>query len=81
MRCRDFVLARYNPNGSLDPGFGNGGRMIANLRPLSADTIYGLALQPDGKILAGGVSFPDTVVLQEFQRRLRRSPLRPPRGT
>jgi uncharacterized delta-60 repeat protein len=61
---RDFALARYETDGSLDPGFGNGGLMIANLRPLGADTIYGLALQPDGKILAAGTTFPDKVVLR-----------------
>ncbi|MDQ1518225.1 MAG: hypothetical protein QOE80_4055 [Actinomycetota bacterium] len=61
---RDFALARYNPDGSLDPGFGTAGLVIANLRPLSADTIFGLALQPDGKILAGGTTFPDTVALR-----------------
>ena len=61
---RDFALARYEPDGSLDLAFGNGGRMIANLRPLGADTIYGLALAPDGKILAAGTTFPDKVLLR-----------------
>lgn len=61
---RDFALARYNPDGSPDPAFGNAGLVIGGLRPLSADIVYGLALQPDGKILAGGVSFPDRVVLR-----------------
>ena len=61
---RDFALARYNRDGLLDPGFGDGGRVISDLRPLSADTVHGLALQPDGKILAGGGSFLDTVVLR-----------------
>ena len=61
---RDFALARYRPDGSLDPVFGQGGRVIAKLRPLSADTVHGLALQPDGKILAGGTTFPDRVVLR-----------------
>ena len=61
---RDFGLARYLPDGSLDTTFGDGGRVVANLRPLSADTVYGLAVQPDGKILAGGTTFPDAVVLR-----------------
>ncbi len=61
---RDFALARYRPDGSLDPVFGQGGRLIAKLRPMSADTVYGLALQPDGKILAGGTTFPDRLVLR-----------------
>ncbi len=61
---RDFALARYHPDGSLDPIFGQGGRVIAKLRPLSDDSVYGLALQPDGKILAGGTTFPDRFVLR-----------------
>lgn len=61
---RDFALARYRPDGSLDLSFGQGGRVIAKLRPLSADTVYGLALQPDGKLLAGGTTFPDRLVLR-----------------
>lgn len=61
---RDLALVRYNPDGSLDPGFGKGGRVIADLRPLSNDAIYGLALQPDGRILAGGTTYPDIVVLR-----------------
>jgi uncharacterized delta-60 repeat protein len=61
---RDFALARYNHNGSLDLDFGQGGRVVANLHPLSADTIHALALQPDGKILAAGTTFPDAVVVR-----------------
>lgn len=61
---RDIALARYLSDGSLDPAFGDRGRVIGRLRPLSADTVYGLVLQPDGKILAGATTFPDTVVLR-----------------
>jgi uncharacterized delta-60 repeat protein len=61
---RDLALARYNPDGSLDPDFGDDGLVTAGLRPLSADTIHGLALQPDGMILAAGTTFPDTLVLR-----------------
>ncbi|HXQ88207.1 MAG TPA: delta-60 repeat domain-containing protein, partial [Solirubrobacterales bacterium] len=48
----DFgALARLNPDGSPDAGFGAGGFVVdRRLPPLSA-----LALQPDGRILAGGV--------------------------
>src|SRR3954471_21842131 len=28
-----FVLARYNPNGSLDPTFGNGGKIVTDPSP------------------------------------------------
>lgn len=44
-------LARLNPNGSLDTGFGSGGTVLAFAR--GPDTAY-VTLQPDGKILLGG---------------------------
>jgi uncharacterized delta-60 repeat protein len=45
------ALARYNPDGSLDRGFGADG--IASTPNFGA---YDLALQPDGKLVAGGAS-------------------------
>jgi uncharacterized delta-60 repeat protein len=42
------VLARYNANGSVDKGFGIGGETAVVTSP------YALAIQSDGKILAGG---------------------------
>lgn len=46
-------LARYHPNGSLDPTFGDGGIAVAGNGGLSAE---GAALQSDGKlVLAGNV--------------------------
>jgi uncharacterized delta-60 repeat protein len=46
-------ILRFNPDGSLDPGFGNGGRVAT---PLDADVSLGAdaALQPDGKIVVAG---------------------------
>jgi uncharacterized delta-60 repeat protein len=49
-----FALARYGSNGSLDPTFGNGGKVITNInREYGA---YALILQPDGKLVAAGHS-------------------------
>ncbi len=49
----DFALARYNPNGTPDTGFGTAG--ITTTAICSGyDAICALAVQPDGKILAGG---------------------------
>ncbi|HKV13110.1 MAG TPA: hypothetical protein VJ725_33520 [Thermoanaerobaculia bacterium] len=48
-----FGLARLNPDGSLDPSFGNGGKVFANLFGHSV-SFEDLALQPDGKIVVGG---------------------------
>ncbi len=49
----DFALARYSTNGSLDPTFGTGGRVITTFGSSNGD-IMSLAIQPDGKIVAAG---------------------------
>ena len=51
----DFALARYDPDGSLDSGFGAGGTVTTALGP-NHDFASALALQPDGKIVVGGLS-------------------------
>jgi uncharacterized delta-60 repeat protein len=48
----EFALARYNPDGTLDKNFGNGGLVVTPFN--GGATLSGLALQPDGKILAAG---------------------------
>ncbi|HKD19587.1 MAG TPA: S-layer homology domain-containing protein, partial [Thermoanaerobaculia bacterium] len=48
-----FGLARYNTDGSLDAGFGTGGLVSTTILGLD-DEIFSLALQADGKIVAGG---------------------------
>lgn len=49
----NFVVARYNPNGSLDATFGSGGAVKTPfLRTMVA--ALAIALQPDGKIIAAG---------------------------
>ena len=48
----DFGLARYEPDGDLDPGFGIGGMVTTQLG--MTDLGYDLALQDDGKILLAG---------------------------
>src|SRR5437660_960419 len=55
-----FGLARYNTNGSLDSTFGTGGTVST---PIGIDT-YGasaLVLQSDGKLVAAGDAWKDTV--------------------
>jgi len=55
-----FALARYNPDGSLDPTFGNGGKVItviANVREVA----FGLLILPNGNILiSGSIDLPST---------------------
>jgi len=51
----DFALARYTTDRSLDPSFGEGGMVTTDFGE-SYDWGYALALQPDRKIVVGGVS-------------------------
>ncbi len=55
----DFALVRYNVDGSLDAGFGAGGRVTTDFA-LGVDKGVRLTLQPDGKILVAGHSFNGT---------------------
>ncbi|MET0752910.1 MAG: hypothetical protein ABWZ66_06035 [Pyrinomonadaceae bacterium] len=51
---RDFALVRYTVSGGLDQTFGSGGKLVTDFR--NDDAAYALALQPDGKIIAAGIS-------------------------
>jgi uncharacterized delta-60 repeat protein len=51
----EFAVARYLPDGSLDPGFDGDGLVVT---PVSTGVIFDLALQPDGKLIAAGWSNP-----------------------
>ncbi len=50
-----FALAQYKPDGSLDPSFGDDG--ITQPTFSGYDTLSGIAVQPDGKIVASGNSW------------------------
>ena len=52
----DYAIARYNPDGSSDGGFGNGGQVTTELG--GSETAQGVALQPDCKIVVAGVVNP-----------------------
>jgi uncharacterized delta-60 repeat protein len=59
-----FLVARFNPDGSLDNSFGSGGAAITSF-------IYGgqanaLVLQPDGKLVAAGYVHDWVQLLDEF---------------
>jgi uncharacterized delta-60 repeat protein len=49
----DFALARYLPNGALDPTFDGDGLVVTPLSTVN-DDVFELALQRDGKIVAAG---------------------------
>jgi uncharacterized delta-60 repeat protein len=50
-----FALARYRPNGTLDPSFGGDGRVRTGFGR-SAEAAEGVAIQSDGKIVAVGMA-------------------------
>ena len=52
----DFGLARLKPNGALDSAFGSGGKVTTSLGSFGA-AVYGLALQPNRKIVAVGIDY------------------------
>jgi uncharacterized delta-60 repeat protein len=62
----DFVVVRYNPNGSLDTSFGPAGvgKIVQNVSTATSgdsrnnlDWAYAVTLQPNGKIIVGGYSY------------------------
>jgi uncharacterized delta-60 repeat protein len=52
----DFALARYNPDGTLDPTFNATGKVLTDFSGSSDDFGSALAIQSDGKIVAAGFS-------------------------
>jgi len=51
-----IALARYEEDGSLDPGFGSGGFVVTDLAGPQSSKAWGLLQQPDGKIVVAGHS-------------------------
>jgi uncharacterized delta-60 repeat protein len=52
----DFMVLRLRQNGTLDRTFSRDGKQSINFAGLRYDDLYGLDLQPDGRIVAAGVS-------------------------
>jgi uncharacterized delta-60 repeat protein len=53
---QDFAVARYTTTGSLDPTFGNGGKVETDFGHNANDSAYNLEIQPDGKIVVVGTT-------------------------
>ena len=49
---QNFALVRYTADGKLDPTFGDGGKVLTPFGGRS--NAQGVAIQPDGKIVAAG---------------------------
>ncbi|HXF01328.1 MAG TPA: hypothetical protein VN458_13395 [Solirubrobacterales bacterium] len=58
---RDFALARYDPDGTLDASFSGDGKRTTDF---ADDTAHDIALQPDGKIVVGGSASGDIAVVR-----------------
>ncbi|MHC4575042.1 MAG: hypothetical protein ACYS76_13070, partial [Planctomycetota bacterium] len=56
---RDFALARYNPNGSLDISFDADGLVTTDFGSIN-ESVDAVAIQPDGKIVVAGDILCDT---------------------
>jgi uncharacterized delta-60 repeat protein len=54
----DVGIVRYLGDGSLDPAFGAGGIVVSDFG--SIEGVYGVAVQPDGAIVAAGDARTDT---------------------
>jgi uncharacterized delta-60 repeat protein len=52
----DFVVARYNADGTVDDTFGTDGEVTTNIGAI-ADEAYAVALQDDGSIVVAGQSY------------------------
>ena len=67
----DLALVRYNRDGSLDRSFGAGGTVLTALTPRD-DHLLGIAIDADGKVVAGAVPgnprTPGDAVLARYNR-------------
>lgn len=61
----DFVLVRYDPNGSLDTSFGGTGRIIIPMS-YSESHARSVAIQSDGKIVAVGYTRSGNLVSSDY---------------
>jgi uncharacterized delta-60 repeat protein len=63
----DFALARYNRDGSLDTSFDGDGKVTTDFGS-PFDVALGVAIQPDGRIVAAGTAAGDDFALARYNR-------------
>jgi uncharacterized delta-60 repeat protein len=51
---KDFAMARFNPDGSLDKTFSNDGKLTTSFGTAQEEEAHSVTLQADGKILVAG---------------------------
>jgi uncharacterized delta-60 repeat protein len=61
-----FAIARYNPDGSLDPSFSSNGRLVSDFGPEGATSARQVALQADGKIVVAGATWSGGFALARY---------------
>ena len=54
---KEFCVVRYNADGTLDTGFGTGGKAVTDFGAGTHDEINALAVQPDGRIVTVGQAY------------------------
>ena len=62
----DFAVARYNTDGTLDRTFSRDGKIITDFTTDTPDRAFGVAIQPDGKVVVAGDSDNDGLRNQTF---------------
>jgi uncharacterized delta-60 repeat protein len=75
----DFVLVRYNPNGTLDNSFGGDGVVTTNFD--GRESASAIAIQPDGKIVVAGSTYLSDPIYQSFFALARYESTAPPTPT
>jgi uncharacterized delta-60 repeat protein len=53
--ARDFVVSRFNANGTIDPSWGTNGHTLTNIFA-NWDDAYGMDLYPGNRVIVGGFS-------------------------
>lgn len=61
-----YALLRLDSMGAPDNSFGNGGKVLGDLGSSIVSEAHGIAVLPDGKIIAGGYSNGDFVCIRYF---------------
>lgn len=64
---QDFALCRFRSDGAIDSSFGAGGWVTTGFGTQSNDVATAVAVLPDGRVLAGGISEGDFALVRYTQ--------------